>query len=329
MKVHYSQADTDALIDEILKNYNFHKPITCCLYRKGMSDVYKITTPDGIYYLKNYLTNIYNLTDYEEEAFIINSLNENGVNTAAPVMCENGNFVWAINAPEGIRYAVLFKEAKNSPSNDNVLKNFNFGQAVAKMHSVSDEQDYKISREQIDFAQLIEKPLEKLKPLIENSEEYAFICDAMENLRKFIAERLTLEKPYYGFCHGDIQIGNVFFDGETPTFFDFDTMGYGWRAHDISVHIFNSEAFINPNFRESDECKAFFNGYNSIRQLSENELECINAFGAVRAIWALGINIDLLKINGFYSANPLINYLSGVFKTWYHKVFTNLVETIK
>ena len=321
MKVYYSLADPTALIEEVIKNYDFQAPVSCCLFRRGMSDVFKITTGDDVYYLKNYLTNIYNLLDYEEESHIINSLNEKDVNTAAPVLCKNGNFVWSIDAPEGIRYAVLFKEAKNAPSNDNVTKNFNFGQAVAKMHTISDEKNYKISRPPIDFAQLIDQPLEKLKS--QNSDEYGFICEAMENLREFIAERLTTETPYYGFCHGDIHLANVFFNGDIPTFFDFDTMGYGWRAHDISVHIFNSEPFINPKFRESDECKAFFDGYNSIRQLSENELECINAFGAIRAIWALGINIDLLRINGCFSSMPLVNYLTGVFKTWYNKVFPN------
>lgn len=273
--------------------------------------------------MKIYLANIYSLIDYEEETHIMNSLNENGIHTAAPILCKNGKFVWSLNAPEGIRYAVLFAEAKNTPSNDTVKKSFNLGQAIAKMHTVSDEKNYKISRKPIDFVQLIDKPLEKLRPIMnrQKPDEYQFICNAMENLRIFISNRLTTEKPYYGFCHGDIQLGNVFFQEETPTFFDFDTMGYGWRSHDVSVHIFNTEQFIDPSFRESEAYKAFFDGYNAIRQFSKNELECINAFGAIRAVWILGINIDLLQINGFFSANQLIDYFSGVFKIWYHKVF--------
>lgn len=324
-KVHYSQVDPNALTEELIKKYHFREPLKCLLFRKGMSDVYKISTGNDTYFLKIYLTNIYSLSDYEEEAYIINSLNESGVNTAAPILCKDRKFVWSLNAPEGIRYAVLFAEVKNVPSNDTVKKAFNLGEAIAKMHTVSDEKNYKISRKPIDFVQLIDKPLEKLEPLMDSQspDEYKFICHAMENLRIFIADRLTTEKPYYGFCHGDIQPGNVFFQKETPAFFDFDTMGYGWRSHDISVHIFNTEAFINPMFRESEEYKAFFDGYNSIRQLSQNEIECIDAFGAIRALWALGVNIDLLKVNGYYSANQLIDYLCGVFKIWYHKVFPN------
>ena len=322
MKVRYSQADPVALSDEIGRRYDLKSPVSCQLHRKGMSDVYKITAGDAVYYLKNYLSGVHSFADYEQEAHIINSLIETGVSAAAPVTLKDGGFVWQIDAPEGVRCTVMFAEAKEAPSGDGNKKSFALGRALANMHAVSDAQDFKISRPPIDFAQLIDEPIAKLRPHLQerNPDEYAFITAAMEDLRKYISERLTTEKPYYGFCHGDVQYGNVCYNGDEPTFFDFDTMGYGWRVHDIAVHVFNVETFINPAFRESDEGKAFFDGYNSVRQLTQNEMACINAFAAIRAIWALGINIDLLRINGFYSAVPLVDYLAGVFKTWHGKV---------
>ena len=318
MKFRYSQPDTTALTEEIIKRYNFTEPVTCILHRKGMSDVYKVTVGDTVYYLKNYLTGIHDLIDYEDEMVIINSLNENGVSTAIPVVCADGNLVWSITAPEGIRYAVLFTEAINTPVKDNLKNAYNFGRAIAEMHAIADEKEYKISRAPIDFVQLIDDPLEKLRPFT-NDDDFKFVSEAMENLRKFIADRLPMEKPYYGFCHGDLQLSNVCFNGETPTFFDFDTMGYGWRAHDVSVHIFNTEEFVNQKFRESEEYTAFIDGYNSIRPLTDAEMECIDAFGAIRAIWALAINIKLLASHGYFSINQLVNILVGVFKTWYQK----------
>jgi len=331
IKIHYSQVDPDALSAALRANYDLAEPVNCCLFRKGMSDVYKVTSGGGVYYLKNYLAGTYDRADYEEEAHIINSLIENGINAAVPVprnsvirdADNDREFVWEIDAPEGVRYAILFTEAKEAPSEDGEKKSFALGRALAKIHAISDEYDYKISRPAIDFVQLIDQPMEKLRPHLEqrNSDEHAFISGAMEDLREFISQKLTMEKPYYGFCHGDVQYSNVCFNGDEPTLFDFDTMGYGFRAHDISVNIFNNESFINPQFRQSGEGKAFFDGYNSVRQLTENEFQCIDAFGAIRAIWALGINIDLLKVNGHFSAVSLIDYLCSVFRTWYNKVF--------
>ena len=319
-KVSYSVADCEELKSKLIKRYPLPEPVTCRLFRCGVSDIYLVIANQVLYYLRIMKTGVYNLTDYEEEANIMLELNANGVNTAIPAQCIDGKYLWSINAPEGIRYAILFTEAKNNPSGNNIKINFNLGQAVAKIHAIADEKNFKVSRVPIDFTQLIQKPLDLIKPYL-NPDKYKFICDALENLRKFIEEKLTTEKPYYGFCHGDIQLGNVFFEGEIPKFFDFDCMGYGWRSNEVAVHIWN-QSHGNPQFKEGDEYKAYIDGYNSIRQLNENEMDCINAFGAIRAIWVTGLNIKLLETErGSIFINHVVERLTENFKIWYEKVF--------
>jgi Ser/Thr protein kinase RdoA (MazF antagonist) len=252
-KVSYSVADPEALKAELVKRYGFKKPVGCWIFKCGVSDVYLVRTDNTVYYLRianNGITG-FNLIDYKEEADIMVALNESGVNTAVPVRCDDGEFVWPVNAPE----------------------------------------------------------------------DYTFIYNSMKQLSGYISDRLPTEKPYYGFCHGDVQMMNVFFQGETPTFFDFDCMGYGWRSHDVSVYVLNAE-LGNPQFRESDEYKAYIDGYNSIRRLSENEIACINAFGAIRAIWVIGLNImGLEKTGGIFHIDGLVNEFARIFRTWYEKVY--------
>jgi Ser/Thr protein kinase RdoA (MazF antagonist) len=135
-----------------------------------------------------------------------------------------------------------------------------------------------------------------------------------------------MEKPYYGFCHGDIQPSNINYIEERPIIFDFDCMGNGWRAHDISVFVWNN-TLINEKYVESEAWKAFLDGYNSVRLLTENELLCINAFGALRALWVMGVHSNLRERNiGCMGFNEnYYNFFINNFKLWYNKVFSSSI----
>ena len=327
-EVSYSVIPPEALKSELISKYGFDESITCVLYRNGMNDIYQVTVGETVYYLRIAFNRAYDITDYREETAIMLALNESGVKTAVPVKCNSGDYVWPLCVPEGTKYITLFTEAKNQPSQDSAKINFNLGQAVAKIHTISDEQSFNVSRSPIDFTELIHKPMQSLQPYLEKQcpEDYRLIASAMEDIEKYIAARLSTEKPCYGFCHGDIHLGNVFFSGDAPTFFDFDTMGYGWRAHDISVNMFNME-MINPQYRDGDDYNAFLDGYSSVRILSENELSCIDMFGAIRPIWALDINVRLLEMRNLsVHLNECINIFIKVFKYWHNKYIINRQE---
>jgi Ser/Thr protein kinase RdoA (MazF antagonist) len=318
-KVRYSQLDTAALNSVLIKRYNLEEPVSCRLFKNGLNDVYKIKTAKEVYYLRISLTGVHGQRDYEEEISIINTLCENGIRAASPVRCRDGCFVWAISAPEGIRYAVLFSEVKQEPSDDKVKQSYNLGIITAQIHTVADEKSVIVSRPPYDFNQMANKPLSLIQPNISHRpDDYDFLCGAAEKLCRYIKENLNYEKPYYGYCHGDIQDGNVFYTGDEPEIFDFDCMGYGWRAYDIGVFAMNHEA----NYIESDSWKAFLEGYNSIRQLSKIELESVSAFAALHLLWVMGIHADLIDRNQgciFYCSDYYFNHFIGIFKMWYER----------
>lgn len=323
-QVRYSQLSQENLLDELNKRYEFNELTSCVLFKTGMNDIYIVKADQEVYFLRISLTGMHEQRDYEEEISIVNSLSENGINVAVPICCKDGSFIWSINAPEGIRYAVMFLEAKKDSSSDNVKMGHNLGQMVAQMHMIADKQKYTVSRNPIDFVQLVEKPLKMIQPFLDHRQgDYEFLSNAAKELCQSIDNKQMKQKPFYGFCHGDIHAKNVCFKDNSPMMFDFDCMGYGWRAYDICVFAWY-ETRGDEKYIEKDAWKAYIEGYNSVRQLSESEIISINAFCSLRELWLMGHHADLMKRNegcGWYN-DGYFDFHISVFKLWYKRYFS-------
>jgi Ser/Thr protein kinase RdoA (MazF antagonist) len=319
--VRYSQLQPDAIKEELVKRYGLPSSFSCHLFDFGLNDIYIIKVDEEVYYLRVSLAGIYEKKDYEEETSIILNLHSKNINVAAPIACNDGSYLWEINAPEGKRNAVLFEEAKKNPSDHETTKAFNLGQSLARLHREADEQDFKVSRAPIDLLQLAQKPMEMIFPYLKHrSTDYEFLSNAVDKLCCFVKENLSLEKPYYGYCHGDIHGGNVFFDGDEPKIFDFDCMGYGWRAYDICVYAWN-ETGSDEKYVEKEPWKAFLDGYCSIRKLDEIEFEAINVFAALRELWLMGLHAGVMERNAgccWYN-DGYFDFRIKQFKLWYHR----------
>ena len=323
--VRYSQLSPNKIKNKIKERYKIGEPLSCRFFYSGLNDVYIIKTELNNYFLRISLTGVHKKCDYEEEIYIINTLSMNRIRVAAPVICTDGSYIWEINAPEGIRYAVLFEEAKKLKSDDDIKKSHNLGCMLAKLHCIADENNFKVSRTPIGLIQLVEKPLKLIKPyLAKRISDFKFLSDAASRLSMYIEENLSLEKPFYGYCHGDIHCENVYFNGEEPTIFDFDCMGYGWRIYDICVYAWN-ETGRDENYIEKESWHAFLDGYNSVRRLSGIELTSITAFAALRDLWLMGLHADIIERNDscrWYN-DSYFDYRIGVFKLWYNRFISS------
>lgn len=80
------------------------------------------------------------------------------------------------------------------------------------------------------------------------------------------------------------------FQGDQVTLFDFDHCGYGWRAYDLA-----------PFYHAPDALqKAFFQGYETLRPLTQGERDCLPIFAKLRMLWDAG---DMLATEAL-RANP-------------------------
>ena len=141
----------------------------------------------------------------------------------------------------------------------------------------------------------------------------------------YVKAALPQKAPYYGYCHGDMHSGNIFFVEDQPQIFDFDCMGYGYRAYDICIFAW-STTFRQQNFIETQSWQMYLEGYSSIRKLGEDELRCIPAFAALRCLWLMGLHLDGTAYKNSWSVfnDGYFNNNMTLFKLWYYRVFPDL-----
>lgn len=314
--VQSSILSSDALLKEVNSRYGL-KALQCRLWSNGLNDVYLVQGSTSIYFLRTSHTLRFSKKDYEEEINVILQLRIRNINTCIPIKQQDDTYIWEINAPEGLRYAVLFEEVKR----DKTVSTYNMGKLAAKIHSVSDEYNFVISRLPITFQQLIEQPLisiHEINSLDDASME--FIKDTSSQMWIDITSNIPKIAPYYGFCHGDMHSGNVYFVNNIPQIFDFDCMGAGYRVYELCVYLWD-ETSANEEYINSEEWKNYIEGYNDVRMLTSAEMLSIPAFAALRQLWFIGLIIDATKINNSWDGinDYFIEEQFTRYKYWYEK----------
>jgi Ser/Thr protein kinase RdoA (MazF antagonist) len=107
---------------------------------------------------------------------------------------------------------------------------------------------------------------------------------------------LGLDFPIDGFglIHGDLNGGNIHVSSSgDATIFDFDHFGYGWRAYDLTSFYRGPDS----SAEQQERANAFFEGYETVRPLTEAERASLPAFAACRELWDTG---DMLRAAAWY-----------------------------
>ena len=282
----------NAVLKEVNSRYGL-AAFECRLWSMGLNDVYQIETSVKVYYLRISHANRFTREDYEEEIAVIIELQNESINTCNPLKQVDGTYLWEITALEGKRYAVLFDEVKQ----DSTMNLYYMGMLVANIHEVSDKKCFNVSRESFEYNQFIAHPLQVL---CESKQLEVELIDEIESkavkMWNCITNTIPKESPYYGYCHGDIHRGNLYFYQENPQVFDFDCMGYGYRAYELSVYLWD-ELSANDKFMNSKQWEDYLNGYDAVRKITNEERNSIFAFASLRQLWFMGLMIDTTKIN--------------------------------
>ncbi|WP_420628286.1 phosphotransferase enzyme family protein [Candidatus Leptofilum sp.] len=291
----------DALAELIQAEYNLEGPVRCKLFSKMLrtqdNDHYKVTTGNG----EKFVVRVYQFdtrlnrqeSDYLYEVDWLNYLHEAGLPVSYPVPRADGGLLSSLNAPEGLRYFALFSLAPGRPMS---LKNeeqlFVLGREMARIHLASNDYVPKHERQPMNLEFLVDKPIERIKQYWDKkrADDLEILMISAEEAKEEIEDLLANEihtPDGWGPIGGDFHNSSVFFTRDNqPTFFNFDLCGLGWRAYDIAVFLFNTSLIHNQS---ADLSEAFFAGYYSQRQLSENEHAAIAPFLTIRRIWQTGL----------------------------------------
>ncbi len=292
--INTSILSSDALLERVLNRYVFKGEIECHFFCSRVNDTYIVETDSKTYYLRVYYYRWRSRRDIDAEIDLLLYLKKNKIPVSVPIQRKDGSYITRINAPEGIRYAVLFTGAEGRvPLNMNNKRSSLYGRLVGRIHNVTDRLDKEYMRFHIDLKHLIDDPLCHIESLLKHRKnDFNYLCKIGESLKLKIKKLLPITKPQYGICHGDHFGGNVFFnENDELTLFDFDCFGYGWRAYDIAVFLSARTTIGNwseeANTKRTRRWNAFLKGYTQERELSDEEILATKIFVPIRQMWVL------------------------------------------
>jgi Ser/Thr protein kinase RdoA (MazF antagonist) len=261
--------------------------------------VYQVTAGSGgpSYYLKCYPSEQTALADIQAEVDLVNRLNAADVAVAAPIANRMGFWTTAVRNPELVGHAVLSEKAVGRTFAGHELSNRQcdaFGQLAARMHGAMDVIPANYPRRRMNLVALLDCPLQQIRPLLSAS-QYTELAGTADRLREYIAVLVAdTATPRWGLCHGDLYSANVAFDDhDRPTLFDFQEAEYGWRSYDLAQFLWRiGHSWSDPDRdHRTGRWEAFLAGYNSVRSLSDAELQCVPAFVPLRLIWFMAFRV--------------------------------------
>jgi Ser/Thr protein kinase RdoA (MazF antagonist) len=315
-----STLSATALGQFISEQYNLNKNCTCQLFRTGINHTYFITDNETKYVLRVYFYNWRSKSQIEEEIKLLLLLKENNISISFPITDKKGEFIQDINAPEGMRHAVLFSFAEGEKTRFmNVATCFSIGSLMAKIHTITANK--RIERINYDAEALVQLPYEYAKSYFSESlAEMQFVKKQSEKISKNF-EEIDFTKVTKGIVHLDIWYDNMnVTDQNEATIFDFDFCGNGLLIFDVAY--FCKQLFhIETNKNEYElKVESFLKGYQSMRTLSEEEIKIIPAAGAAIWIFYLGVQSQRFDWSNIFLTENYLKMFIGRMKSWieYH-----------
>lgn len=301
VKVLSSLIAAHSLAELVATEYELGAPVVGQLLRASRSSVYLITAGR-----QKYVARIYPASQRITESHCrfelewSNYLKEKGLRVSYPIQRRDGDYLGHLHAPEGLRYYTLSSFAEGQAANPtSEEQSYRYGAGVAQIHLASNEYKSPFQRFSSDFEFLLDKPLQLIKNMPDRrEEELNFLVDLSDKLKKKVVDTLGYDEPpdSWHIIGGDYHASNVHFNEENePIFFDFDLCSYGWRVYDIaSFFLYTISAGLPPEIASS-----FLAGYQSVRPLSEAELESLLPFVVIRQIYLLGSPLRLADFTGY------------------------------
>lgn len=301
----------------VQEKYGFTENTSCKLFRTGINHTYMISDNEDKYVLRIYSYNWRTETEISEELRLIILLKENNIAVSYPIHDKDKNYIQTLQAPEGLRYVVLFSFAEGKKVRNLTEKTcYSIGSLMANIHKTTINQEVK--RIEYNANTLTQLPYQyATKHFAESLEEMQFVKSASKHLTELF-DKFDSEKLRYGVVHLDLWYDNMSIEDEsTITVFDFDFCGNGWLLFDIAyftMQLFNTE----PDAKIfKSKLESFYNGYQSVTPITNEEKAIIPYAGL--AIWIFYLGIQSQRFdnwsNIFLSENYLKHFI-GIIKNW-------------
>jgi len=285
LRVTYSILSADALVAVVSQAYAIGSPLSSQLIRRGLNDTYLLQSQDERYIARVYRAQWRTPSEIAYELELLLHLAAKGVSVSAPIVARNGSLSRPLAAPEGTRYLVLFTYAQGRPlSWEEDDHCYLAGRVLAMIHAASDDFVSRHARRSLDLEYLIDRSLAAIRPFLAHRPDWAYLEGLAARLRER-AVKAAAAGLDWGVCHGDFGAKNVFVsEDRTPTVFDFDLCGPGWRAYDVAV-----VRWVAMDQNSRGIWDAFLHGYTQVQPLALADLAVVPLFHAVYHLSSLGV----------------------------------------
>ncbi|WP_159021544.1 phosphotransferase [Formosa sp. L2A11] len=311
-----STLSASALGQFLIKTYRFSEASTCTLYRTGMNHTYFVTNKNKKYVFRVYSYQWRTKNQIKEELRLLDMLKDNAISISYSIPDCEGKLIQDIEAPEGLRYGVLFSFAEGEKlrfMNEDTC--FSIGKLMAKFHNVTTSKS--IERMTYTTETLLDLPFEYANAYFkETLPEMQFIKAQSEAIK---AQFLNINKKNVrsGIIHLDIWYDNMSVkNSEEMTVFDFDFCGNGSCILDVGYfckQLFHIEA--DKSIYELKKAK-FLEGYQSVLKLSEDELQLIPAAGMSVWIFYLGVQSRRFDWSNIFLTENYLKMYIGKMQSW-------------
>lgn len=314
--VTHSVLSATALASEILPFYGLGSQVSCVLLVCGVNDTYLIQTPTEKYILRAYHAGWRTHSDILYEIDVLIHLAQAGVPVSSPVAQTDGEYVYTLVAPEGIRYLVLFTYAPGRPlDRHDATDSYYHGGGLAIIHNATNDFTGSHVRTPLDLSYLLDQSLQVIQARhICSTADWDSLLAIAERLRSRV-QQLSRQGLDWGMCHGDGHMLNDHLsDDYTVTFFDFDCCAMGWRAYDLAV-VRWCEGFYQKD--PGDVLwNAFLKGYTEKRPIADIDHASIPAFVALREIWHTALIAWLQPISGMQGFESILQRTIRLLHEW-------------
>ncbi|RYG71751.1 hypothetical protein EU245_13060 [Lentibacillus lipolyticus] len=277
-------------IKQLLEGHGMTEEAQCEILFRGLNDTYEITDQLG----RKYIFRLYRTGWRDKQAILfeldgLSQLAAHRFQLSVPVQKLDGNYIYELHAPEGVRFGVLFTYAEGERPQINTDTSRLIGASLGQMHDLTTgfTSVYKRGFE-LDTHHLLDEPAEVIAPVLEKhvGPEAVEILHIVANNTKADLAVLDLEK---GFCHGDFHNHNMHLHDGGVEVFDFDCCAIGYRGYDLAVSWWN----LKNNYKKmEEECwDAFLEGYSAQRNLAADDMKSLPLFITARRMWLLGTMI--------------------------------------
>ncbi|MFY9308110.1 MAG: phosphotransferase [Bacteroidia bacterium] len=282
--VNYSTLSANALLQLVSEHYETGTEASITFLKRGFNDTYLVNTNREKYVLRVYKHNWRSLESIETETRLLIHLHENSIPVSYPIKDKHAQYIQAIDAPEGLRHAVLFSYAPGQQIRKLTTEQaFLLGSETGRIHNLTSNKSFGQVAHNYSIEVQFEITLNVLKTVLTDyPEQYAYL-EHLKNEFMDLFKGLDQKELSRGICHGDLQAENFHItEGNKFTFFDFDFFGEGFLAYDIGVFRWYDHKNKTPQIMD-----AFLEGYQTQRKLSETEIKLIPWFSTLRALFQM------------------------------------------